>query len=61
MCKLENLIFLMFKFGFLKYVFGNNIVINNKIKVNLIFMWSVLILGGCFLVIGMFINNMYVI
>lgn len=31
MCELENLIFLMFKFGFLKYVFGNNIVINNKI------------------------------
>lgn len=48
MCELENLIFLMFKFGFLKYVFGNNIVINNKIKVNLIFMWSVLIMGGCF-------------
>lgn len=46
-CESENLTLSTFKFGFPKYVSGNNTATNNKIKVNSISMWSVSIMGGC--------------
>lgn len=59
-CESENLTLSTFKFGFPKYVSGNNTATNNKIKVNSISMWSVSIMGGRPQVIGMFINNLHV-
>lgn len=59
-CESENLTLSTLKFGFPKYVSGNNTATNNKIKVYSISMWSVSILGGHPQVIGMFINNLHV-
>lgn len=59
-CKSENLTLSTFKFGFPKYVSGNNTATNNKIKVNSISMWSVSIMGGRPQVIGMLVNNLHV-